>query len=144
MAFDLHGNFHNDGFFGINLEEVDVQHGVLDGLELEFFHHGVAFFAVEFHLDGKDVRCVDKFTNVFGLNSDVGSDDAAFGVDFHEFLTGAESLFVGQFNDFAAVEHCGDFAFGTECLHCLFAQVFAGFGLQFKCLHFFKYLCYSK
>ncbi len=135
VAFDLYGHFHHNRLLGVYLKEIDVEHGVLDRLELEFLHDSLAGLAVDFKVDLKDVGSVDELAHILRVHGDVGYDDAASARDFHDFLTRLQSAGERKVDDFAAVEDGRDFAFGTERLHGFLAEVLTGFGLKFKSLH---------
>ena len=136
MTLDLHRHFHYDRLAGEYLEEVNVHHCVLHGLELQFLHDSVALLAVEFHLDSEDVGSVDELAHISSVHADVGSDDAALCVYLHELLTRLQCAGEGELNDFAAVEDCGDFAFSAELFHCTLSECFTRLGFQLKCLHY--------
>lgn len=138
VTFDLHGHLHNDGFVGINLKEIDVENGVLNGLELQLLHHGLHGSAGEVDVNLEDVGGVDELANILRVDGDVSGDDATFVVDLNEFLTRCELTVEGKLNNLATVDNCGDLALFAQSLYSFLAELRTGLGCQFECLHFFK------
>ena len=136
VAFELNGHFHDDGLVFVHFEQVDVQDGVLHGVELYVFEHGHALVAVDVEFDGENFGSVDEFAHCLEANHEVGGDKSFAVADFDEFFAGFEGFSVGEFYDFAAIENCGDFVFGAESLGGFFAKVGARLCSQLKFLHF--------
>ena len=116
VAFELHGYFNYHRLVFVNLEEVDVEHGVLYGVELYFAEHCIALLTVYFELNSEYVGSIEELAHVVVIYYDIGSDDAFAVADLHELFTGLESCGVGEGNDFAAIEDSGDEALGAEVL----------------------------
>ncbi len=138
VAFDLHGYRHNHRLGFVNLEQVDVEDIVLNGVELHLAEHCGFLAAVIFEFDCENVGGIDELANGFVGDGEVGGDDAASVFYFHDFLSGVEGALVGEFEGFAAVENHGDFTFGTEMFRCFFAEIHAGFGRKLESFHFLK------
>ena len=136
MAFELHGNGDNHGFLLGNFEEVHVEDGVFHGVVLHLAEHCHFLLAVVFEFHREDVGGIDELAHAVVGNGEVGGDHTAAVLDFNEFLTGLESAGEGEFDDFAAVEHCGDFALFAESLGCLLTEICTGFGAELESFHF--------
>lgn len=135
VTFELYGNSHYNGLILGNLKEVDVEDVVFYRVELNLAENGHLFGTVVVELDSEDVGGIDELAHSLVGYSEVGGDDTAAILDFNEFLTGVESLCVGEGHDFAAVEHSGDFTFGAHCLGGLLAEICTGLGCKLESLH---------
>ena len=136
VAFELHGYFNYHRLVFANLEEVDVEYGVLYGVELYFAEHCIALLTVYFEFDSEYVGSIEELAHVVVLYYDIGSDDAFAVADLHELFTGLESCGIGEGNDFAAIEDSGDEALGAEGLGSLLAEVGTGLCRKIVSLHF--------
>ena len=132
VAFEFHGNLDGDRLLVIDLEQVDVEDGVLHGVELDVLEHGIALLAVDVKLDSEDVGCIDEFADSLVGHSQVGSDETLATADFNDLFAGFESALEGEVDVFAAVKHYGDFVFFAELLGSLLAEVSTGLGRQLK------------
>ena len=144
VAFELHGYFNNNGLVVVHLKEVDVEDGVLNGVELDVLEDSHALFAVEVELDGEDVGGIDELAHSVVRHNEVGGHETFAVADFNELFAGLEGAGEGKVDDFTAVEHNGDEVLGTEGLGGFFAELGTGLGGEFESLHLFKIMCYSK
>lgn len=135
VAFELYGNGHDNGLVLGNLQEVDVEDIVFYRVELNLTENGHFFAAVEVELYSVDVGGIDELTHSIVGDCDVCCDDTTAVLDFNEFLTGVESLGIGEGHDLAAIEHSGDFTFGAHCLGGLLAEICTGLGCKLESLH---------
>ena len=145
VADELDGNFDDNGLFVVDLEEVDVEDVVLYGVELDVLEDGHLLVAVEFDLDSEDFGAVYEFANGVVGDDDVGGDETLAVFDLNDLLALFELAGVGEFNDFATADYCGDLVVGAESLCGLLAEVDAGSGGQlvsFHCKMRVKWLCY--
>ena len=138
MAFEFDRNLKNYGFVFTYFEEVDMQNGVLYGVELEILEHCHALFSVDVKFDSEDLGGVDEFAySFFGYNQISG--DQTFAIaDFNEFLAGFQGAVVGEFDYFAAVEDYGNFLFAAESLGGFLAEVGARLGAELEYFHCFE------
>ena len=128
MTDELDRNLNNDRLGVVDLEEVDVEDVVLNGMELNIFQNSHSGLAVEVELDGEDVGSVDEFADSLVRNNDISGDKAFAITEFHDFLTFFECSGEGQVNKFATVDNSGDEVLGTQCLCGLLAKLGTGSG----------------
>lgn len=138
VAFELDRHFDGDGFLIVYFEQVDVEYGIFDRVELDVLEHCVAFFAVDIEFDSEDVWSVHELTDGIVGHSQVGSDDTSATANLDDFFTGFESAFERELYLCAAVEHYGDFVLFAELLGSLLAEVCTGLGYELKCVHFVR------
>ncbi len=132
VAFELNGNLNHYGLGVVHFEEVDVHHGVLNGIELDVFEDSHFLAAVEFEFNCEDVGSVDEFADSFLRHNEVGSDKAFVVADFNKFLTCGESAVERKFYDASTIEDNGDETLSAESLSGFFAKVFTSLGFKSK------------
>ena len=135
MADELDGNFDDNGLLVVDLEEVDVEDGVLDGVKLDVLEDGHLVLAVEFDVDSEDFGAVYEFADGVAGYDDVGGDEALAVFDFNDFLALFELAVVGEVNEFATVDDCGNLIVGAESLSGFLAEADAGSGGEFESFH---------
>ena len=135
VAFELNGNFDGNGLLVVYFEKVNVEDGILYGVELDVLEHGHAFFAVNVEFDSEDIGSVDQLANGVVGYGKIGGDEAFAVTDFYDFFAFAESAVVGEVKYLAAIEHYGDQVVFTESLGGFFAEVCTGFGSELECFH---------
>ena len=102
------------------------------------------FFAVDLEFDCEHVGSVHKLAYGVVAYNQVGGDETFAVADFYEFLTFLEFARIREFHDCTAVEDHGDETFGTQCLGCFFAQVYAGACAELEYLHCCVVCCVTK
>lgn len=135
VALELDGNLDGDGLLVIDLEEVEMKDGILDGVELNLLEYGHLLGTVEIEFYSKDVRSIDELADGFVGDYEICGDKCFVVRNLHQLLTGVECTGIGEVYEFASVENYRNLALAAESFGGLLAEVSTRLSCKFESVH---------